>query len=91
MKEKIQVHIADDHKILIEGIIAVINTGKYPVEFSFSTKYHLLFVSCMEDDTYISEAEGTAGTKLLGKGPVYKEKHFSPSVCKGCFGNNSVF
>ena len=26
MKEKIQVHIADDHKILIEGIIAVINT-----------------------------------------------------------------
>ena len=26
MKEKIKVHIADDHKILIEGIIAVINT-----------------------------------------------------------------
>lgn len=26
MKEKTQVHIADDHKILIEGIIAVINT-----------------------------------------------------------------
>ena len=25
-------------------------------------------------DTYISEAEGTAGTMLLGKGPVYKEK-----------------
>jgi hypothetical protein len=25
-------------------------------------------------DTYISEAEGRAGTKLLGKGPVYKEK-----------------
>ncbi|QWX84004.1 DUF4407 domain-containing protein [Cellulophaga sp. HaHaR_3_176] len=25
-------------------------------------------------DTYISEAEGTAGTKLLGKGPVYAEK-----------------
>ena len=24
--------------------------------------------------TYISEAEGTAGTKRLGKGPVYKEK-----------------
>ena len=24
--------------------------------------------------TYIEEAEGTAGTKLLGKGPVYKEK-----------------
>lgn len=25
-------------------------------------------------DTYITEAEGTAGSKLLGKGPVYKEK-----------------
>ena len=25
-------------------------------------------------ETYISEAEGTAGTQLLGKGPVYKEK-----------------
>ncbi|WP_296377991.1 DUF4407 domain-containing protein [Winogradskyella sp.] len=25
-------------------------------------------------DTYISEAEGRAGTQLLGKGPVYKEK-----------------
>ena len=25
-------------------------------------------------DTYIAEAEGTAGTKLLGKGPVYREK-----------------
>ncbi len=25
-------------------------------------------------DTYITEAEGTAGTLLLGKGPVYKEK-----------------
>ena len=25
-------------------------------------------------DTYISEAEGTAGTLLLGKGPVYAEK-----------------
>ncbi|WP_343328925.1 response regulator transcription factor [Polaribacter staleyi] len=28
MKEKIYVHVADDHKILIEGIIAVINTDK---------------------------------------------------------------
>jgi len=25
-------------------------------------------------NTYITEAEGTAGTKLLGKGPVYQEK-----------------
>lgn len=25
-------------------------------------------------DTYITEAEGTAGTKLIGKGPVYNEK-----------------
>ena len=28
MKNKIRVHIADDHKILIEAIIAVINTEK---------------------------------------------------------------
>ena len=28
MKEKIYVHVADDHKIVIEGIIAVINTDK---------------------------------------------------------------
>lgn len=28
MKEKIYVHVADDHKILIEGIIAIINTDK---------------------------------------------------------------
>ena len=26
MGKKIKVHVADDHKILIEGIIAVINT-----------------------------------------------------------------
>ena len=26
MQEKINVHIADDHQILIDGIIAVINT-----------------------------------------------------------------
>ena len=28
MKEKIQVHIADDHKVLIDGIIAVLKTEK---------------------------------------------------------------
>jgi DNA-binding NarL/FixJ family response regulator len=28
MREKIQVHVADDHKILIEGIIAVLNTDE---------------------------------------------------------------
>ena len=28
MKKKIQVHVADDHKILIEGIIAVLNTDE---------------------------------------------------------------
>ncbi|MDB2385476.1 response regulator transcription factor [Polaribacter sp.] len=28
MKQKIYVHVADDHKIVIEGIIAVINTDK---------------------------------------------------------------
>ncbi|MFZ9847735.1 MAG: YncE family protein, partial [Flavobacteriales bacterium] len=38
-----------------DSLISVINTGKYPVEFSFSKKHQLLFVSCMEDDTYINE------------------------------------
>ena len=47
-----EVRVMDTKK---DTLIAVINTGKYPVEFTFSTKYHLLFVSCMEDDTYISE------------------------------------
>jgi two-component system invasion response regulator UvrY len=28
MKEKIKVHVADDHMILIEGIIAMLNTDK---------------------------------------------------------------
>ena len=28
MKEKIYVHVADDHKIVIDGIIAVLNTDK---------------------------------------------------------------
>ena len=32
MKNKIKVHIADDHKILIEGIIAVINTDDDPLK-----------------------------------------------------------
>ena len=26
MKKKIQVHVADDHKILIEGLMAIIET-----------------------------------------------------------------
>jgi YVTN family beta-propeller protein len=47
-----EVRVMDAQK---DTLIAVINTGKYPVEFSFSTKHHLLFVSCMEDDTYSSE------------------------------------
>ncbi len=34
-------------------------------------------------DTYISEAEGTAGTELLGKGPVYKEKRDKHDVQLG--------
>jgi len=38
-----------------DTLIAIIPTGKYPVEFSFSTKHNLLFVSCMEDDTYIND------------------------------------
>ena len=52
-----EVRVMDASK---DTLIAVINTGKYPVEFSFSNKYHLLFVSCMEDDTYA--AEGIKGS-----------------------------
>lgn len=40
MKDKIYVHVADDHKIVIDGIIAVINTDKDIVvqEFSLTGK-----------------------------------------------------
>ena len=38
MKEKIKVHLADDHKILIEGIIAVINT-ELPVYMKNSSMF----------------------------------------------------
>lgn len=44
-----------------------INTLKQEIEVK-ETATNALY------NTYISEAEGTAGTKLLGKGPVYKEK-----------------
>ncbi len=33
-------------------------------------------------ETYIAEAEGTAGTKLLGKGPVFKEKIAKHNLAK---------
>lgn len=33
-------------------------------------------------DTYIAEAEGTAGTKKLGKGPVFKEKIAKHNLAK---------
>jgi hypothetical protein len=32
-------------------------------------------------ETYISEAEGRKGTKLFGKGPVYKEKRQKHDAC----------
>ncbi len=38
-----------------DTLITVISTGKYPVEFSFSKKHHYLFVSCMEDITFLNE------------------------------------
>ena len=28
MKRKIKVHVADDHKVLIEGIVAMLNTDR---------------------------------------------------------------
>ncbi|MDB0601843.1 response regulator transcription factor [Tenacibaculum maritimum] len=56
MKQKIKVHIADDHKILIEGIIALLNTddeievegysltGREVVEWSSSNRVDVLIL-----------------------------------------------
>lgn len=48
----------------LESEIANLNTQVATKEVEVNSLY----------DIYIDEAEGTAGTKLLGKGPVYKEK-----------------
>ncbi|SDW50958.1 protein of unknown function [Lutibacter oricola] len=51
----------------IEKINSEINALKQEIEEKQTETDNLY-------NTYITEAEGTAGTKLLGKGPVYKEK-----------------
>ncbi len=51
----------------IEGLTTEIETLKTEIT-NKETEVNALY------DTYISEAEGTAGTEILGKGPVYKEK-----------------
>ena len=48
----------------MESEIADLNTQVATKEAEVNSLY----------DIYINEAEGTAGTQLLGKGPVYKEK-----------------
>ncbi|MDT0559683.1 DUF4407 domain-containing protein [Ichthyenterobacterium sp. W332] len=62
-----QTQIAEQYTPKVEGLnndIAVLQNQVIQKETEVNALY----------DTYISEAEGTAGTKLLGKGPVYKEK-----------------
>mgnify|MGYP003112866067 CR=1 FL=1 len=51
----------------VEGLTAEIETLKKEVTTK-EAEVNALY------DVYISEAEGTAGTEKLGKGPVYKEK-----------------
>ena len=59
--------IAQQYTPQIEQINQAINSLKTEI-VTKETETNALY------NTYISEAEGTAGTKLLGKGPVYKEK-----------------
>lgn len=51
----------------VEGLTAEIETLKNEI-ITKEAEVNALY------DVYISEAEGTAGTEKLGKGPVYKEK-----------------
>ncbi|MDY8134839.1 DUF4407 domain-containing protein [Aquimarina sp. 2201CG5-10] len=59
--------IATQYTPVIAGIDSEITSLKEEVT-SKETEVNNLY------DTYIAEAEGREGTKLLGKGPVYKEK-----------------
>jgi len=74
MKEKIKVHVADDHKILIEGIIAVINTDKEieVVGYSLTGKEVLDWLEQNEADVLIldvnmPEVDGVEVLKTLNK------------------------
>ena len=62
-KEQIALQFSPKISILKEDITSIENTIS-----AKETEVNALY------DTYISEAEGTSGTQLLGKGPVYKEK-----------------
>jgi hypothetical protein len=62
-----QTQIAEQFTPTVEALNNDITTLQNQVDTK-ETEVNALY------DTYISEAEGTAGTKLLGKGPVYKEK-----------------
>ena len=62
-----QSQIAEQYSPKIEALQSELETLQIAID-NKETEVDALY------DTYISEAEGTAGTKLLGKGPVYKEK-----------------
>ena len=62
-KEQIALQFSPKISTLKEDITSIENTIS-----AKETEVNALY------DTYISEAEGTSGTQLLGKGPVYKEK-----------------
>ena len=62
-KEQTALQFSPKISILKEDITSIENTIS-----AKETEVNALY------DTYISEAEGTSGTQLLGKGPVYKEK-----------------
>jgi hypothetical protein len=73
LKQKNELTLANKHQIAeqftpsITGLENDISTLESQI-IAKETEVNALY------DTYITEAEGTAGTKLLGKGPVYKEK-----------------
>ena len=84
MKNKIKVHIADDHKILIEGIIAVINTdddievegysltGKQVIEWINSNSADILIL-----DINMPEYDGIEVLKFFKQNIIYpKTKNF---------------
>ena len=76
MKEKIKVHLADDHKILIEGIIAVINTeenilvegysltGKEVTEWAQNSTADILILDIPVDD-YTENGKVKKGKRSL--------------------------
>ncbi|AXT21309.1 DUF4407 domain-containing protein [Flavobacteriaceae bacterium AU392] len=73
LEQKNELTLANKEQIALQYTpqIEALNTNITELETEISTKeaeVNALY------DVYISEAEGTAGTNILGKGPVYKEK-----------------